>query len=162
MRVIAATNRDLERMIAEGQFRADLFHRIATGRVVLSPLRARREDVPLLAQTFVRGDLTFTARAMDRLMAHGWPGNVRELKNVTAAAVARADARASARIDAEDLHLDARAPSESAGADERRVRDALAEHAGNVTHVARALGMRRAALYELFKRLAIDPAAYRR
>ncbi|MCK6537480.1 MAG: sigma-54-dependent Fis family transcriptional regulator [Polyangiaceae bacterium] len=162
VRVIAATNRDLERMITEGQFRADLFHRIATGRVVLPPLRARREDVPLLAQTFVRGDLTFTARAMDRLMAHGWPGNVRELKNVIAAGVARVDARGSARIDAEDLHLDARAPSESAGADERRVRDALAEHAGNVTHVARALGVRRAALYELFKRLAIDPAAYRR
>jgi DNA-binding NtrC family response regulator len=162
VRVIAATNRDLERMIAEGQFRADLFHRIATGRVVLPPLRARREDVPLLAQTFVRGDLSFTARAMDRLMAHGWPGNVRELKNVIAAAVARVDARGSARLDAEDLHLDGRAPSESAGADERRVRDALSEHAGNVTHVARALGMRRAALYELFKRLAIDPAAYRR
>ncbi len=164
VRVIAATNRDLERMIAEGQFRADLFHRIATGRVVLPPLRARREDVPLLARLFVRGDLTFTARAMERLMAHGWPGNVRELKNVIAAATARVDARGSVRVDAEDLLLDGRPAQTSEGAptEERRVRDALSEHAGNVTHVARALGVRRAALYELFKRWDIDPAAYRR
>ncbi len=164
VRVIAATNRDLDRMIVDGPFRADLFHRIASGRIALPPLRSRREDVPALARSFVGPELRFTARAMERLMLHGWPGNVRELKNVISAAAARVEARDSVRIDAEDVALGGR-PAPVTGSpptEEQRLRDALAEHGGNVSHVAKALGMRRPALYEAFKRLAIDPASYRR
>lgn len=92
------------------------------------------------------------------------PGNVRELKNVISAAAARVEARDSVRIDAEDVALGGRPATATDGppTEEQRLRAALAEHGGNVSHVAKALGMRRPALYELFKRLAIDPASYRR
>jgi len=164
VRVIAATNRDLDRMIVDGPFRADLFHRIASGRIALPPLRARREDVPALARSFLAPEAGFTARAMERLMLHPFPGNVRELRNVVAAAAARAQARDAARIDSEDVSLGGRPPGSEAAApsEEQRLRDALSEHGGNVSHVAKALGMRRPALYEAFKRLSIDPATYRR
>ena len=164
VRVIAATNRDLDRMIEQGEFRADLFHRIATGRVSLPPLRARREDIAPLAQRFIRSEQCFTARAIEKLMLHGWPGNVRELRNVIAAATARVEARQSLRIDAEDVLIGSRGgtAAESPGSEEARLRDALTQHAGNVTHVASALGMRRATVYESFKRFGIDPATYRR
>jgi two-component system response regulator PilR (NtrC family) len=96
IRVIAATNQDLQRMVAEGRFREDLYYRINVIQVHLPPLRDRREDVPLLAEHF----LTKYAKAADKpvrgisheaqelLSAYAWPGNVRELENVIERAVA--------------------------------------------------------------------------
>jgi transcriptional regulator with GAF, ATPase, and Fis domain len=164
VRVIAATNRDLDRMIIGGTFRADLFHRVATGRITLPPLRERIEDVPELARAFAGDETVFTTRAMEHLMLHGWPGNVRELKNVVSQARARVDARDSVRIDAEDLLIGGRTAQPDAGpaTEEQRIRAALAEHGGNVSHAAKALGMRRAGLYEAFKLYGIDPGAFRR
>lgn len=94
-RVIAATNRDLEEEIKRGSFRADLFYRLNVIAVHLPPLRNRREDIPLLADTFLarsaaqRGTepKTLTENALDALMAYPWPGNVRELENALERAV---------------------------------------------------------------------------
>jgi two-component system response regulator PilR (NtrC family) len=96
IRVIAATNQDLQKMVAEGRFREDLYYRINVIQIQLPPLRDRREDVPLLAEHF----LTKYAKAADKpvrgishdaqelLLAYMWPGNVRELENVIERAVA--------------------------------------------------------------------------
>ncbi|WP_147653856.1 nitrogen regulation protein NR(I) [Vulcaniibacterium gelatinicum] len=90
VRVIAATHQDLERLVGEGRFRADLLHRLDVVRLRLPPLRERRDDVPLLAERFLavaaaRLDAPakqFAPEALERLRAHAWPGNVRELENL--------------------------------------------------------------------------------
>jgi len=90
VRVIAATNRDLEREVAEGRFRHDLFFRLRVLEIVVPPLRKRTDDIPVLAKYFLekysketgRKYQGFSTEAMDALLAHRWPGNVRELKNV--------------------------------------------------------------------------------
>ena len=98
IRLVAATNEDLPTLAARGEFREDLLDRLAFDVVTLPPLRARPEDVPLLAEAFAVRMATelgreffagFTDRAMDALLAHGWPGNVRELKNVIERSVYR-------------------------------------------------------------------------
>ncbi len=91
VRVVAATNRDLKGLIAEGSFRQDLYYRIATFAVYAPPLRERREDIPLLVHYFLeklcganshRTPATVERDAMDLLASYDWPGNVRELENV--------------------------------------------------------------------------------
>jgi two-component system, NtrC family, response regulator PilR len=96
IRVIAATNQDLTRLVSEGRFREDLYYRINVIPIVLPPLRDRREDIPLLAEHFLAKyaeqmgkDITAISRtAMDLLAGHDWPGNIRELENVVERAVA--------------------------------------------------------------------------
>jgi len=98
-RLIAATNRQLETLVAEGTFREDLFYRLNVFRIELPPLRARREDIPLLADHFLRqlpGVLQYrcTEAAMQELMRRDWPGNIRELRNaVEHAAIYARDGR---------------------------------------------------------------------
>ena len=95
VRVIAATNRDLEIALEKGLFREDLYHRLNVVPVSLPPLRERREDIPVLSDYFLRKYSTATTRnlneitpeAMERLVAYDWPGNVRELANVIERAV---------------------------------------------------------------------------
>ncbi len=96
VRIIAATNRDLEKEVALGNFRPDLFYRLNVIPIVLPPLRDRRDDIPLLADHFLRryhadynGNLkgSVSDEAMDALMNYSWPGNVRELENVIERAV---------------------------------------------------------------------------
>lgn len=90
VRVIAATHQDLNALVAEGRFRADLLHRLDVVRLRLPPLRERREDIALLAERFLRAAAhklgapakRFASAAMTRLQAHDWPGNVRELENL--------------------------------------------------------------------------------
>jgi two-component system nitrogen regulation response regulator GlnG len=90
VRVIAATHQDLEARVAHGEFRADLLHRLDVVRLELPPLRARRDDIPLLAQSFLDRAVRearveskrFSADAMAKLKAHDWPGNVRQLENL--------------------------------------------------------------------------------
>lgn len=89
VRIMAATHRDLERRVAEGSFRADLFYRLNVMRLHIPPLRERREDIPLLARLFLarladRSPLAASSvapEAMHLLLAHAWPGNIRELEN---------------------------------------------------------------------------------
>ena len=95
VRVVAATNRPLEKMVAEGTFRRDLFFRLQVVEIYVPPLRERKEDVEQLAQHFLRlyarqtgRDLKgFSAAALEKLKSYDWPGNVRELKNVVERAV---------------------------------------------------------------------------
>ena len=95
VRLVAATNRDLQRMVAEEQFRMDLYYRLNVFPLVLPPLRERREDIPRLVRHFVqkfaqrmgRQIETIPAEAMTALMAYSWPGNIRELENLIERAV---------------------------------------------------------------------------
>jgi len=95
VRVIAATNRDLEKLSAEGRFREDLYYRLSVFPIHLPPLRERKTDLPLLADHFVQKAVKATGRpvrristpAIDMLMAYHWPGNVRELENILERAV---------------------------------------------------------------------------
>ena len=88
MRLITATRRDLAARVREGRFREDLFHRLGVVRIVMPPLRDRREDIPLLVERFLiessrgrgRGVKGVTRGVLDRLMGHPWPGNVHELR----------------------------------------------------------------------------------
>jgi transcriptional regulator with GAF, ATPase, and Fis domain len=102
VRILAATNADLRRLVEEGKFREDLYYRLNVINIVLPPLRERKEDVPLLVEHFFakycrenekfldaeeRSMLRFEPEAMQILMDHNWPGNVRELENVIERAV---------------------------------------------------------------------------
>lgn len=89
VRFVTATNKDLRRAVAEGRFRADLYYRIAVIQIALPPLRERREDIPPLAEHFIKKFASeyqkpvrqFTPRAMEFFLGHDWPGNVRQLEN---------------------------------------------------------------------------------
>ena len=110
VRVIAATNRDLEKDVADGRFRRDLYFRLHVLEILVPPLRKRLEDVPVLAEYFldrfrietgrkIRG---FAPEAMDLMLRYRWPGNIRELKNVIERAVVLASGE---MIDCDDLTL---------------------------------------------------------
>jgi DNA-binding NtrC family response regulator len=167
--VIAATNRVLEREVAEGRFRADLFYRLNAVELTLPPLRDRLEDVPLLAQAFIercartleRSVPTLSRDAEERLINWPWPGNVRELRNTVerACMLGRGD-----RIDASDLRLGSPATLIPAGESQvRRIRDlerdeidrALAETRGNKKEAAKRLGLSRRALYRRLDKFGI-------
>lgn len=99
VRIITATNKDLRRAIAHGTFREDLYYRVAVVHLTLPPLKERREDIPILAASFLqrfnaryqRTISHITPRAMEILMAHDWPGNVRQLENAIEQAVVLAE-----------------------------------------------------------------------
>jgi anaerobic nitric oxide reductase transcription regulator len=125
IRVIAATNRQLEEEARRGRFRLDLYHRLAVFPVRLAPLRERREDIALLAGHFLDrarlklgvGRLRFSPAAVRRLEAHDWPGNVRELEHVVTRAVLRAGQRPGGRTTSVEVeHLqDALGPAPEPG-----------------------------------------------
>ncbi|MEM6362875.1 MAG: sigma-54 dependent transcriptional regulator, partial [Planctomycetota bacterium] len=114
VRVIAATNRDLAKMVSQQQFRQDLFYRLHVVEIVVPPLRHRREDVLPLSQHFLsqlaekmgRPQPILTPRAQKKLMAYQWPGNIRELRNVLERALVMSPAGSQpVRVDAEDVWL---------------------------------------------------------
>ena len=110
-RIVAATNRDLDAAVEDGEFRADLFYRLNIFPIHIPPLRERPEDIPLLAEHFVqlfskrlhRVIESIPATAMDALTRHVWPGNIRELRNVLERAVILSSGR-GLQIEARDLH----------------------------------------------------------
>jgi two-component system response regulator HydG len=110
VRIVAATNRDLLAEVAAGRFREDLFYRLNVIAVVAPPLRARREDIPLLVDHFLglycakngRPRLKPTRGALERMLDYGWPGNVRELENVVERAVVLCRGDALAETDLPD------------------------------------------------------------
>ncbi len=160
VRVIAATNAELPREVAEGRFREDLLYRLNTVEIRLPPLRERREDVPLLAAHFLREQAArynkpaaeLTPAAMRALLDHAWPGNVRELRHAVERAVLMAQ---GAAVTEEDLGLQpprgdaALAVGDLTLEDAERmlIQRALARHEGNVSRAAEALGVSRSALY---------------
>src|SRR6266403_6205153 len=99
VRIISATHRPLEQEIANGNFRADLFYRLRVVTIEIAPLRERREDIPVLAETFLRlaaeryelPQRALSQGALRRLVEYNWPGNVRELKNTIDRAVIMAE-----------------------------------------------------------------------
>lgn len=167
VRFVAATNRDLEREVAAGRFRADLFYRLAVVRAAVPPLRDRSEDIRTLADAFVAQfdpAKRFTAEAQETLEAYEWPGNARELRNVVERATLMS---ARSLIRPPDLFLRARSPAirpyraqrDQASAEfERRYVDALlARFPSNLTAAARAARLSRQGLYDLLKRTGRSP-----
>ena len=118
-RLVAATNKDLAKLVREGRFREDLYYRLNVISVPVPPLRDRKDDVPLLAEHFLhtarekngRAVVGLTRRAIDALQRHDWPGNVRELENAIERAVVLGR---GTTIDAEDLPRDLREPGPQA------------------------------------------------
>jgi DNA-binding NtrC family response regulator len=157
VRVLCATNVDLHEAIALGEFRQDLFFRIAVLEIVVPPLRQRREDVLPLTEQFLGSDgRSLDEEAKTALLAYSWPGNVRELQN----RVQRAQALAvGPAITAEDLGFGAADgdPSDtSANLPERaRIEAALRSADGSVSRAAASLGVSRQALYRTMDRLGI-------
>jgi two-component system response regulator HydG len=167
LRIIAATHRDLERMIAAGSFRTDLFYRLDVVRIEIPPLRERREDIPLLVQHFISKHARRSApiggiedEALELLCAQDWPGNVRELENVIESALALAP---GPRIRAADLprerrHTRIAAPAAApmplsfASYERAALERALAESHGDVIAAARRLGIGRSTLYRKLAR----------
>jgi transcriptional regulator with PAS, ATPase and Fis domain len=177
VRIVAATNRDLRRDVEQGRFREDLYYRLRVVEIALPPLRARREDIPLLAHHFLdrsnremgRKLEGFTNEAMDRLLAHRWDGNVRELENEIERAVALAgdETRLSAAMLSE--HVRGAVPEAPPPAPElrglgmnaavdalkrRMIDDALRE-TGSKTRAADRLGIPRQSLQKMMRRLGL-------
>ena len=163
-RLIVATAQDLDTAVAAGQFREDLFYRLNVVKIILPPLRERREDIPLLVQRFLsRSEKPVSIRqdALDRITAHDWPGNVRELENVITRAIAIAPGGV---ITAECIEFPRRHVSAPSWLDQIPYRDgfkqiirsveaqllkaALAEAEGNKLKAAALLGIQRRLLYE--------------
>jgi len=174
LRVVTATHRDLERMVAEGTFRTDLFYRLNVVRIEIPPLRERREDVPLLVHHFIakyaRPGLPVEGiedDALEMLSAHDWPGNVRELENVVESAMALApgprlrvaDLPRERRAAAGDLAQPAaRLPLSLADYERAALQRALAETGGDATAAARLLGIGRSTLYRKLARHRLGSA----
>jgi DNA-binding NtrC family response regulator len=160
VRLLSATNVDVQKEAAEGRFREDLLYRLNTVEIRLPPLRERREDIPLLAASFLTRQAArygkkvkrFAPEAMQALMDHAWPGNVRELEHVVERAVLLA---ADEIITAADLSLRARDGRPDNRLEEMTLEEverhliqrALGRTNGNVSDAAKALGLSRSALY---------------
>lgn len=164
VRLITATNRDLEAMLAAGEFRRDLYYRLRVMELRLPPLRQRREDIPLLANHFVqrharrlgKAPLTLSRGALEVLLRHDFPGNVRELENALEAALALCQGD---RLGAEDVRLALGAADTGFGGSERledvvrtHVLRTLARCQGNRAATARELGVDRSTLYRMLVR----------
>ena len=169
-RVISATNKDLASEIQGGKFREDLFYRLNVVPIHLPPLRARRDDVPLLVEHFVarfsaehgRPRRVVTPEAMDRLAAYGWPGNIRELKNLIERLLIMTDGETIGPTEVEEVlppDSDEGPPSEIKQARDRAERDTilgtLRQCDWNVSEAARRLGMDRGYLHRKIKRYGL-------
>ena len=173
VRLIAATNKNLEKLVAEGKFRDDLYFRLNVVHLTMPPLRERKEDVPLLVRSFLRHFckvnekplLELTADAMNALLAYNWPGNVRELRTAIEHGVVMAR---GSKLTLRDLPANVRAatsgalpggitPAKAFGekssaldlheTEKRLIMQALATTNGNVTKAAQKLGISRRTLH---------------
>jgi DNA-binding NtrC family response regulator len=166
VRIIAATNRDLEKGIKSGRFREDLFYRLNVIALTLPPLRERREDIPELVRHYAetlsretaRGVCAVSPEALARLQGYGWPGNIRELRNVVERGLVLAE---NGIITEDDLPPEVALKAEAGAGPaeeqslERMERDhilaVLAECGGNKRLAAERLGISRSTLYEKLK-----------
>jgi transcriptional regulator with PAS, ATPase and Fis domain len=167
VRVIAASNRDLNRAVAEGSFREDLFYRLQVFDIRLPPLRERRGDIPLLIDAFLVefnrstgcSSAGVTPDALEALQDHDWPGNVRELHNaLERAAILCGGGLITGR------HLSLRAASVVAPRERRHLSDVerrmieqvLCETGGNKSKTARRLGITRTQLYSRLRKYGLE------
>ncbi len=183
VRVITATNADLEQRVAEGKFREDLYYRLSVIRIHVPPLRQRREEIPHLAAFFLRDaserlgkpDLQLGSEVLDLFAQYWWPGNVRQLRNELQRAVAMAPA--GGRIGPEHLSADLTAspPTDMQTGPARvairggqtlasvvdeierdLIREMMNRHRGNISETARSLGLTRRGLYLKLRRLGLE------
>src|SRR6476660_6498747 len=172
VRIIAATNRDLQQAIERGSFRHDLYYRLQVFTIQLPPLRERRPDILPLAEAFLRDigramtrpPLGLTPEATEALLSHAWPGNVRELHNaleraaivcedgaITAAQLSLATPRRSPQFDQAEVNLDA--------LQRRTITRVLDQVGGNKSQAAKRLGLTRSQLYERLRKYDLEPPA---
>ena len=173
IRVLTATNRDLAAIVEKGDFRLDLFYRIAAFRIVIPALRERREDIPLLANHFLK---TYAAAAekpiraispdtLQVLMQHDFPGNVRELENAIESAVLLETTdilqrrslplsllQAASKTDANNAPIDTPIIRPLDEVERSTIRDALEASDNNISHAAEALGINRSTLHRKLKK----------
>ncbi len=186
VRVVAATSRPIDRMVEDGSFRRDLFYRINVVRIDLPPLRARGDDIGLLAEHFANRAAQETGRPIGGLStdvyqvlkSYHWPGNVRELQNVVRRAIALTRSPNAGIDDLPDEIVTAagRSTAAEAGAvgffarraehvaafEREFLTDLLTRHSGDVSAAAREARLPRGTLYRLLKGHAIDAAAFRK
>jgi DNA-binding NtrC family response regulator len=177
VRVIAATNRDLADAVASGRFRQDLWYRLNVVSVTMPPLRARREDIPFLAEHFgvryARGrPVAISPEAMQALRAYDWPGNVRELENAVQAAVVLGCSDTIVADDLPDAVLEGSAlrrggpaaayHQQVLEAKRRLIADALEQSGGNYTAAAKCLGINPTYLHRLATNLQVRDLTARR
>ncbi|MFZ5482130.1 MAG: sigma-54-dependent transcriptional regulator [Myxococcota bacterium] len=171
VRVIAATNVDLQQAVAAGRFREDLFYRLNVIQIRLPPLRERKEDIPLLVEHFLtrfnqrlgKRVTRVDSEAMNVLLGHAWPGNIRQLENVIERGVLLSDADslgaealpgfenvasapAAADLDGEGLGLKDLVRVHTAKVERQLIQRCLEQEGGNVTRAARRLGISRKSL----------------
>ena len=166
VRILAATNADLQDAVRQQTFRQDLLFRLNTVEIFIPPLRDRREDIPELALGFLRRHALhyrkqvqgFDNGALRALMGHAWPGNVRELSHVVERAVLMANGDT---VQAHDLGLQSTVAPPSLDdmtledAERLLIRKALERYAGNVSDAARVLGLSRSALYRRLEKYGL-------
>lgn len=170
VRLLSATNADLNAEVAEGRFRQDLLFRLNTVEIHLPPLRDRREDIRPLAEHFLRqhseryrrGPMTFTRQALDALREHPWPGNVRELDHVVERALLMSSSSVVTHFDlalqsTADARLSSRLEEMSLEEVERiLITKALGRFEGNANRAAEALGLSRSALYRRLQKYGLS------
>ena len=175
VRIIAATNQNLEQRIKEGRFRRDLFHRLNVVQIHIPPLRKRKEDIEPMANRFLhefaemynKRVLEFTPAAIQVLMDYHWPGNVRELKNAVEKMVIFSKSERIGEIEARKMLRSGQqnfqttqglnSLKEQMAAMEREfILQAIAEANGNLTKAAEALGITRSALFKKKRKLGIE------
>jgi len=164
IRLICATNRNLEGMVRDGLFREDLLYRINTIQIELPPLRKRGNDIIILAEFFLKRycykykkpDIKINRRAIDKLLSYGWPGNIRELQHTIEKAVILSE---SSVLKPDDLYLKSPTSGLSGNSfttldemERQMIRQALEKNNGNFTAAAEQLGITRQTLYNRLKR----------
>ncbi|MDR0743746.1 MAG: sigma-54 dependent transcriptional regulator [Tannerella sp.] len=174
VRVVSATNRDLRQMVASRTFREDLFYRINLITLHLPPLRERKEDLPLLASYFAdkqaeNNDMekvTFTPEAMAYLKSLPYPGNIRELKNLVERTMLVSGKKILDASDFQKQNQPAAPSGKSLTAlsgltldevEKQTILQAVEKYSGNISRIASALGISRAALYRRLEKYNIDP-----
>ena len=175
VRILSATSKNVAEEIARGTFREDLYHRINVLTIAVPPLRSRREDIPVMAEHFLRlasveNDLKpkrLSPRAMDLLVQMAWPGNVRELRNlmerlvvlVSKEVVGHQELMESLQMPAMGLDENGPMPLRQARArfERQYIIHRLTENKGNLGRTARELGIERTNLYRKMKQLGIQP-----
>jgi two-component system NtrC family response regulator len=171
VRIVCATHQNVKKMIADGQFREDLYYRIAEVTITIPPLKDRPGDPVLLASHFLRrhgasrpgAPTRLAPGAIAAITLHNWPGNIRELENRVKRAVIMADGPA---VTAEDLDLADAAEAQPvtlresrALSDARAINAALLSASGSISAAAKALGISRPTLYDMMRDLGIQPPA---
>jgi DNA-binding NtrC family response regulator len=168
VRILSATNADLDQEVADGQFRQDLLYRLNTVRIHVPPLRKRPEDIPLLATHFLQGYVTkyrkvitgFNEAALKALLQYAWPGNVRQLDHAIERAVLMAQSRLLGPADLGLQRSETAVPQfENMTLDQIEswaVRRAFDRYDGDISRAAQALGLSRAAMYRRLEKHQIE------